>query len=873
MTAEQLDAGFGGHADAPNADADTSSRRELASLIPGLRAVPGFPDATDDAVARMSLPRAYTACPNPWGNDLIDDNVTAREMGPYATDITAGKGHAVYKAHSYPTKVPHEAIMRFLLHYTAPGDLVVDGFCGSGMAGVAAQACGNPEPDIRSAIGGEMPEARWGARRAFLQDLSPAATFVAAGLNLPVDAEAFDRASKALMVRFEKEWGWLYETTASTGDPARIDYTIWSEVFTCAHCAGEIVFYDAAFIAATGRVRDSFPCPNCGAVTDKTALKRRKVPVRTLAGDTIERIEFRPVRIVYRTGSKTAEKTPDAEDLDRLRRISTLTISGFPTDPLPLAAMVHGSRLGPKGFTRIHHLWPDRALAALTVLWRLADAEETPTIRMALLFWIEQALWGLSWLNRHKTIQFGRPGGSAVNNYMSGVYYVPSLVAECSVSYNLDGSGSSRGKRQALVRMWRGLRNDSEGVRISTGSSIHLGLPDQSADYAFVDPPFGANIPYSDLALVVESWHGVKTDMASEATIDPFKHRGLPEYMGVMAACFREFYRVLKPGRWLTVEFSNSDNTVWLGIQEALASAGFVVADMRIFDKEQHSYRQVTATNIVKRDLIISAYRPRADVADRVRLASGSEEGVWAFVRDHLRHVEVTATDGGRAVDVRERQLDRLFDRVVAYHVASGIAVPMSFAEFADGIDQRFNRADGMYFLPNQEEEYQRFRLTTPRSMQESAFITNESSAVAWIRRLLADGPRAFTEIQPSFFKEVQTGLAAYEQMPDLRDLLSENFLQDNRGRWSIPDQRDAAQMERLHQQMLLRVFAGYAEGRGSLGSVRSEAIRVGFTKAWNDRDFELINSVGRRLPPDFWVAETALHHFYRAAERHVDRP
>ena len=274
----------------------------------------------------------------------------------------------------------------------------------------------------------------------------------------------------------------------------------------------------------------------------------------------------------------------------------------------------------------------------------------------------------------------------------------------------------------------------------------------------------------------------------------------------------------------------------------------------------------------MKQDLIISAYKPRAEVAERVRLSAGSEEGVWAFVREHLRHVEVTAADGDQAVSIRERHLDRLFDRVVAYHVANGISVPMSLSEFTAGIDQKFNRADGMYFLPSQEEEYQRFRLTTPRIAQETAFITNEGSAVAWIRRLLEGGRRAFTDIQPAFFKEMQSGLASYEQLPELRDLLAENFLQDDRDRWFIPDPKNAEQMERLHNQALLRVFTGYAEGKGTLGSVRSEAIRVGFAKAWNERDFAMIYKVGRRLPEDFFVTETALHHYYRAAERHVGR-
>lgn len=54
-------------------------------------------------------------------------------------------------AHAYHTKVPHPAIMRYILHYTQPGDIVFDGFCGTGMTGVAAQLCGS-ENDVKALL-------------------------------------------------------------------------------------------------------------------------------------------------------------------------------------------------------------------------------------------------------------------------------------------------------------------------------------------------------------------------------------------------------------------------------------------------------------------------------------------------------------------------------------------------------------------------------------------------------------------------------------------------------------------------------------------------------------------------------------------------
>ena len=834
---------------------------------------------SDDAIVAMSYPPYYTACPNPFIGDWLaslerpgDDHRV--DPGPFVSDVSEGKGNAFYKAHSYPTKVPHPAIMRFILHYTKPGDVVLDGFAGSGMTGVAAQACGSPDPITKAAIDAELgrDNVQWGTRRAILGDLGPSATFIAAGMNLPINAKAFDTASKRLLDRFETEYGWMYKTTITpdTGKPfeAQIDFTIWSEVYTCPHCGGEVVFYDAAFNPKTGRVRDEFSCPACGAHLAKGDLERRTAKQRTFAGDFIERIEFRPVRIAWRAGSRIGEKPVDEYDRGVLEKVGALHISGFPSAELPLNQMVHGTRLGPKGFKRAHHLWPDRALASLAVLWSWTGQEPDQITRLALRFWIDQAFWGLSWMNRFKGFSFGKLGGSQVNQQLSGVYYVPALHAECSIRYNLVGSQPSRGKREALVKLWSASMWRSGNVAITTGSSTALPIPDAGVDYVFVDPPFGKNIPYSDLALVVEQWHGVTTAMAEEATEDSFKGRGLDDYAAFMSRCFAEFFRVLKPGRWMTVEFSNHSNDVWLRIQNALASAGFVVADTRVIDKEQLSYRQVTAEHAVKHDLVISAYKPAEATERTFGLAAGSADGAWAFVREHLSRIPATEGARGQALVVRERQADRIYERMVGYHVARNTLVPMTAAEFYTGLEQRFPVRDAMYFLPDQVEAYERFRITFKELASQELFIRDESSAVQWLRQLLKDRLRAFADIQPLFMRELQSGLASWEELPDLREMLEANFVSDDKGRFAVPDPKKTEHLDQLRTRALVKEFEGYTAGKTRLNRFRSEAVRAGFKDAWARKDFGTIVDIGHRLPTDVFVEDSALLHYFRNAER-----
>lgn len=852
-------------------------RKRLAEKLSQLRALPGAPLGDETDILAMSLPPYYTACPNPdlagWLSATTPEGHDDRKYvdpGPFTTDISEGKSNPFYKAHSYPTKVPHPAIMRFLLHYTEPGDVVLDGFCGTGMTGVAAQACGMPPIDLRRDIEQEMGEVKWGARRAVLSDLSPAATFIAAGVNLPVDGKAFDRRSAEILDEFEAEWGWMYKTTDERGRERSIDYTVWSEVFTCPVCASPIVFYDVALDRTTGAVRNALVCPECGHATDKDGLQRRVTRTRSPAGDEYDRIELRPVEIYYREGKTKRSKRLDDHDRSILRRVAAVALPRHvPTIDLPLPQMVHGSRLAPKGFTKLHHLWSDRALVALADLWSRCDAETDPLLRHALLFWLEQAVWGLSWMNRFVPRHY-----SHVNQFMSGVYYVPSQHAEYHPRVNLEGTQPARGKRAALVNIWETTPAQVGSVSISTGSSSRLGLPDASIDYVFVDPPFGANIPYSDLAIPVESWHGVRTNALEEAVTGRGERfvRTLPEYGELMQQCFAEFHRVLKPGRWMTVEFSNSSNEVWLTIQHALAKAGFVVGDTTVFDKEHLSYRQVTAKNAVKRDLVISAYKPADELAERVGPAAGTPDTAWAFVREHLHHLPVTVErdPSGEQRVIRERLPDRLYDRMEAFHLTRNLAIPVTAAEFYEGLSQRFPQRDGMHFLDEQVETYERQRMTIKDLKAAQLFITDEESAIQWLRQFLKSrrNPQPYAAVQPEFFREVQAGLPDWEEPPDLKLLLERSCLQDDDGRWYVPDPKKEADLEKLRKRERLKEFATYAAGKGPLKHFSLAAVRAGFSDAWERRDFASIVAVGKRLPAEAFAQDERLLFYLDNAEQ-----
>lgn len=890
---------------------DQARREHFLSLLaaklkdPEFRKQEGFPKGTDEAILAMSDPPYYTACPNPWLADFVAhygrlyDPAEKYAREPMAIDVSEGKTDPIYKAHSYHTKVPHLAIVPSILHFTEPGDIVLDGFAGSGMTGVAAQWCGTAPAVYRHKLESEWKKAgtaapKWGARRVVLNDLSPAATFIGANYNLPFDVDAFAKAGKQLLRDVEREIGWMYETLHSDGKTkGRIEFTVWSQLYSCPECTGEVNFTDEALDEDTRRVKDDFPCPHCGAELTKRKLDRLWVNELDVAtGKSLQVPKRAPALISYQVGKSRYEKKPDADDLAVLKRIAELRLPAtVPTIEIPPMHMTHErARMDHAGVTHLHHFFLARAAQAIGILWEKAKAYQDVRIRAALLFMVEQSIWGFSILNRYSPSHF-----SQVNRALNGVYYVASQTSECSPWYNLGG------KLDRLEKAFRAYRTGGSSAVVTTGTATSLPLAAASIDYVFTDPPFGENIYYSDLNFLVEAWHGVTTDAAPEAIIDRFKEKALPDYQQLMQRCFAEYYRVLKPGRWMTVVFSNSKASVWNAIQVSLQQAGFVVAEVTALDKVQGSYRQVTSTTAVKQDLVISAYKPNGGLEQRLAERGAAPESAWDFVQTHLRQLSVSKSKNGVLEFVVERDPRRIYDRMVAWFVRHDVPVPLSTEEFLDGLRSRFPARDGMVFLPEQVTEYDRKRAQVAQAPQMEMFVADERSAIDWLTDFLRKRPSTYQEVHPEFTTQLGAGWKKHETRPELSALLDDNFLRYDasgdvpsqihnylstnyhdlrnleksdprlkakaKDRWYVPDPGKAQDLEQKREKALLKEFEAYriAPGR-RLKEFRLEVLRAGFRSAWAAKDFKMIISIAQKVPEEALQEDEKLLFWYDSA-------
>lgn len=811
--------------------------------IDKVRNIEGFPIGTDEDIIALSDAPYYTACPNPFIEEFIKENGTPYDEAtddyhrePFAADVSEGKNDPIYMAHTYHTKVPYKAIMNYIKHYTAPGDIVFDGFCGTGMTGVAAQMFGAENYQAG------LFEQEGGARNVIVSDLSPAAQFIAYNYNNAVPVTQFLESSNRIIDEVEKECGWVYETTHDPSNGmfrgegrkiGRINYTVWSDVFVCPHCGEEIVYWDAAVNPNTQQVADEFKCPKCSmALKKRNCENAMQVYYDEAMQATVSVSKQVPVLINYFYAGKRYDKKPDAEDLKLVEKIQTMSIPyWYPTD-----RMCEGSesrRNDKYGVTNVHQFYTKRNLYVLAALNdKIGDHR------------LKIVLQSINPTLVSKLVRYNM--GKRDNGVLSGTLYLPSLNAEGDVFRML------RGKLIDFCKVFSAISTFKHCIGNNASSTDLQNIPENSIDYIFTDPPFGDNLNYSELSFIWEAWLKVKTNARTEAIVNDVQGKGIVEYQSLMTACFAEFYRVLKPNRWMTVEFHNSKNAVWNAIQESLLRAGFIIADVRTLDKQQGSFKQVNNASAVKQDLVISTYKPKESFCRELVEKAGTEDTAWSFVRQHLENIPVVVISNGKIELVAERQAYLLFDRMVAYHIIQGIPVPLDATDFYKGLDERFLKRDNMYFLPDQVNEYDTARIKTEvEQIQFSLFVTNEKTAISWLYQQLdeqGDGPQTYAEIQPKFMQEVKS-VDRYEAMPELAVLLEENFLQDDKGRWYIPDVTKEGDVAKLREKKLWKEFEGYLNSKGKLKSFRSEAIRVGFSRLWKDKNYQAIVDIAERLP------------------------
>ena len=848
-------------------------REELRKRLPELRKIEGFPIGSDDDIINLSDPPYYTACPNPWLNDFVDEwekeKTELEKEGkrsndfevkePYASDVSDIKNDSVYRAHMYHTKVPHKLIMKYLLHYTQPGDIVFDGFAGTGMTGVAAQACGDLEHQDWTTILRDIDttKIKKGTRHAICGDLSSYASTIAYNYNTPADAINIESEIKRIQSELQQEIGWMFETKESDGSKGTLNCVVWSDIVTCPSCGQEYVLWNQMIDHVNKKINDDILCPHCSSCHRKNEISSVLETVYDAGlGKIQKKVKSVPVLVVTTVGRNRIQRAPNEYDMEVLRKIEETEIKDFyPTYELPEGQETQ--RNVDKGITNVHQFYTKRNLIALSKLYAKI---ETSKIGHKLRFVFTGMINRSSKMNKVHFTKYLNGKSDWDAGYLKGTLYIPPFSVESSSMAQI---GNKLDRYLKAIPMLT--KQCSNALYI--GSADNINLKDNSVDYIFTDPPFGANINYSELNVLPEAWLKVVTNNAREAIENRAQGKTAQTYRNTMTACFREYFRVLKPGKWMTVEFSNTSASVWNSIQNALQNAGFVIANVAALNKGQGGIRSVTTTTAVKQDLALSCYKPSEHIVNCLK--DKFQIDIWDFVAEHIERLSPPVIQNGKLLSMPERDERILYDRIVSYYIQHGLSVPLNAGEFQKELRERYIERDGMFFNEVQAAEYEEKKKYATEFVPMGIIVSDEANGIQWLKNQLHDEPKTYQELQPEWMQAIN-GVRKGDILPELKDLLDENFIETEDGKWRLPNIQDDVDKEALRTKALLREFKHYVElaqkPKGKLKEVRVEALRAGFKDCYINKDFQTIVTVGDKIPQNLRDEDETLLQFYDIA-------
>lgn len=808
---------------------------------------------------------------------LYDAEQDDYDRTPFAADVFSPGRSDFYNFHYYLTKVPPESITGLIRHYTKPGDILLDLFCGSGMTGVAVQMVNK----------GECGDQRF----CILNDISPAACHIARSYTSPVSAKVLMEEYGKIAPLIDKHQQQLYSTDhfepasglysmnssvvlAALGEsssdtlfkdlpdqrirlgkwqpatraqvedyygyslpnsdkgtppdtwlriPARLIYVVWSDVYKCEGFktiematgktnvkTGRPVTKKTRAVRGCGREivargtndrqdddgNNAFiRCPHCGERWMKGRVPRLRVEA------VEERYEY-PGIVSGRNGPTfklmRASRSITRKQKSLITEISQKAIPfNFPVFRLDKShPRYRRDSLAGKKIEEYSDFFTRRNLWALAALW---DAVQTTDneVQEALKFCFTSQIMRCSRLRRMK--------GDKPGEQLSGTLHIASETVETNVF-----TVFSRAVQDYCSSVGSASMADQAKPLVRLGSATDLSeIPDNSIDYVFTDPPFGSNIYYSGVTLMWEAWLGSFTNERLEAVMHREVDGGykrIEHYANLMGVAFAEMFRVLKPGRFATIEFNNSDGAVFQVIRDGLQSAGFKIDNMLLFDKVARTFAQIRSTagisEVVDKDVLFNVHKPSVLGSEASSDDLDLEHQVADAVRLYLQTLpERIKAEPGKYND-EHRTTATINSMLMNTLIPKGVGVEKLNLPFIERVCARYFRKVGTrWYLRGQAVGSN----GGDTLVEEEITIRDEVTAIDWVRQKLHAQPMLIGELKPLWMRATGLLSGALSQSLNLDFLLEENFWRDpDTNRWREPT---AEERERMNDDRSLRVL------------------------------------------------------------------
>jgi len=564
-------------------------------------------------------------------------------------------------------------------------------------------------------------------RPCVLIDASPAAAFISHCYTHPVDPDELREAYERMMTdeyraelrrklkvvtgedirNLQQELDWLYETRCDRcNGPATTEYVVHSERFQCPACAEIVALCDCREFDSPKKGRY---CPYCVA-------RRHGEPHRDfLISTRSKKFGAVPVLVSYKClgGCKPARDQRSHSEDQRTRKgrffheydlakIQQIERAEIPHS-YPCRKMMDVEddskpwgvkwRAGTSSFRTVAELYTKRNLWALAACSDGAGRANAPD---ALGLALVAMVLGVSRMNRYV------PGHWSVQNrIMAGTYYIPQLGTEVNIGPQLTKKHAVVCNAQAV------LKPEGFGIPAIANCDVNaVRFAEGSVDYVFTDPGYVDKVQYGELNFVWESWLGFSGEwLKDEIIVNPYRGKTVEDWDRDLRAALANCYRALKPGRWLSLCYHDTDPGTWTRVQDMLLDTGFDIHTVTVLDPKQKSLNQLFGEKVVKSDLVLNCRKPRPGET-RQNGSPTEADLVSRRVRDII--LETLSKTGGQT-------RDKLWDLVLKRLLTRGQMAEHRFEDILSEV--AFRSESGRWFL---KEEFESLSQSDIRNEEEA---------------------------------------------------------------------------------------------------------------------------------------------------------
>ena len=665
-------------------------------------------------------------------SDLLNSSYV---VSPFKSPIMDFKSGPIYNMHSYWSKKPYGAVAQYIKHYTKTGDLILDPFCGSG---------------------GTILQALTAGRKAIGIDILPFCTFITRNYVKLIDFDQVEKISNRICDEIEREFKWVFQIPINDGAIIIADGFYHADYVRCNRCFKKESFY---YYRPAGKFK--YECPHCSEIHN---TRSRNI---NWEGSDVCVLLVRNGRILKKIEVKNHPEIITAYQDICIKCESLLKDHYSLSPPIPQPLIDLGGRLATTGTLKVADLFSLRTHvlinAYLSKAQKFADNEETFD---SLKFILSSALINLTLMYYVHEGGGGHPGAG-------GIYYMPPIRREMSVLDVL------RHKTQDLKKGFqeknRTMNELSTQVIISTEDAENAlrGLPSNSIDYIFTDPPYADTMPYVALNCIWNYWFGWSMSYSEEIL-------GINWLIKMKPICI-ELYRVLKPGRCVSICYHDTSEGTWADLQDAFLEAGFVP---EVFEKvlsissEKRSYQQYVSGKVTKKDLVINFRKPVPGEIVPAIVINGNEdaktfnEKVKLIIREYLEtHEGVTK--------------DLIYDEVVSRMVRIG---QMEVHDFGELLRQVAEDAK----VEGERNQGERWYLKeSVLAEADDAETAREDAAAGHIGAFIKEHLKKHPSDEGIHYSDLfENYISAVKDKPrrQLAEILPDYFCKTEQGTWRLPD-------------------------------------------------------------------------------------